>query len=139
MKDQIEKAKADFKINKLNPGYAAAFDLAGNGKIDVSNVISKAEDILGQKLSTFAPETAPATIKKLFLFQHKTPEAKPLGGGLVSSKVKTAAEAPAVAPSATLKDLDDVRHSLYVATLTDVRVPLQAPSTWLPYFTSSLC
>jgi hypothetical protein len=107
-----EKAKADFKINKLNPGYAAAFDLAGNGKIDVSNVISKAEDILGQKLSTFAPETAPATIKKLFLFQPKTPEAKPLGGGLVSSKVKTAAEAPAGPPAATLKDLDDVRKAI---------------------------
>jgi len=107
-----EAAKQKFKKETLEPGYNTAFDLAGKGKIDISNVITKAEDILGQKLSTFAPETAPATIKKLFLFQPKTPEAKPLGGGLVSSKVKTAAEAPAGPPSATLEDLDAVRKAI---------------------------
>ena len=107
-----EKAKQDFKNNVLTPGYNAAFDLAGNGKIDISNVVAKAEDILGQKLSTFAPETAPTTVRKLLSFQPKTPEAKPLGGGLISSKVKTAAEAPAGPPAATLKDLDDVRKAI---------------------------
>jgi hypothetical protein len=107
-----EKAKKDFKNNVLTPGYNAAFDLAGNGKIDISNVVTKAEDILGQKLSTFAPETAPTTVRKLLSFQPKTPEAKPLGGGLVSSKVKTAAETPAGPPTATLKDLDDVRKAI---------------------------
>ena len=96
----------------LRPGYENAFDLAGKGKIDLSNVLARAEDILGRKLSTFAPETAPDTVRKLLSFQPKAPEAKPLGGGLISSKVKTAAEAPAGPPSATLRELDDVRKAI---------------------------
>ena len=107
-----EKAKFDFKNTVLRPGYENAFDLAGNGKIDVSNVLAKAEDILGRKLSTFAPETAPNTVQKLSVFQPKAPEAKPLGGGLVSSKIKTAPAAPEGPPSATLKELDDVRKAI---------------------------
>jgi hypothetical protein len=107
-----EKAKFDFKNAVLRPGYENAFDLAGKGKIDLSNVLARAEDILGRKLSTFAPETAPDTVRKLLSFQPKAPEAKPLGGGLISSKVKTAAEAPAGPPSATLRELDDVRKAI---------------------------
>jgi hypothetical protein len=75
-------------------------------------VLAKAEDILGRKLSTFAPETAPDTVRKLLTFQPKAPEAKPLGGGLISSKIKTAAEAPAGPPAATLRELDDVRKAI---------------------------
>ena len=107
-----EKAKFDFKNTVLRPGYENAFDLAGNGKIDVSNVLAKAEEILGRKLSTFAPETAPNTVQKLSVFQPKAPEAKPLGGGLVSSKIKTAPAAPEGPPSATLRELDDVRKAI---------------------------
>jgi|LakMenEpi03Aug12_release.lakeMendotaPanAssembly.Ray.scaffolds.fasta_scaffold30562_4 hypothetical protein len=107
-----EKAKFDFKNTVLRPGYENAFDLAGKGKIDLSNVLTKAEDILGRKLSTFAPETAPDTVRKLLSFQPKAPEAKPLGGGLVSSKIKTAPPAPDVPPSATLRELDDVRKAI---------------------------
>jgi hypothetical protein len=107
-----EKAKFDFKNTVLRPGYENAFDLAGKGKIDLSNVLTKAEDILGRKLSTFAPETAPDTVRKLLSFQPKAPEAKPLGGGLISSKIKTAAEAPAGPPAATLRELDDVRKAI---------------------------
>jgi hypothetical protein len=107
-----EAAKKDFKDNTLKPGYAAAFTLAGDGKINISNVVTKAEEILGQKLSTFAPETAPTTVKKLLSFQPKVPEAKPLGGGLVSSKVKTAPAAPEGFAAATLEDLDGVRKAI---------------------------
>ena len=107
-----EAAKQKFKKETLEPGYAAAFDLAGNGKINISNVVTKAEEILGQKLSTFAPETAPSTVKKLLSFQPKVPEAKPLGGGLVSSKVKTAPAAPEGFASATLEELDGVRKAI---------------------------
>jgi hypothetical protein len=107
-----EAAKQKFKDDTLKPGYAAAFNLAGDGKINISNVVTKAEEILGQKLSTFAPETAPTTVKKLLSFQPKVPEAKPLGGGLVSSKVKTAPAAPEGFASATLEELDGVRKAI---------------------------
>lgn len=107
-----EAAKKQFKQDVLDPGYKGAFALAGDGKIDLTNVLTKAEDILGRKLSTFAPETAPDTVRKLLTFQAKAPDAKPLGGGLVSSKVKTAPAAPAGPPSATLEELDGVRAAI---------------------------
>jgi len=107
-----EQAKRTLRKDVLDPGYKGAFDLAGDGKIDLTNVLSKAEDILGRKLSTFAPETAPDTVRKLLAFQAKAPEAKPLGGGLVSSKVKTAPAAPAGPPVATLEELDGVRAAI---------------------------
>ena len=107
-----EQAKKDFRKDVLDPGYKSAFALAGDGKIDLTNVLTKAEDILGRKLSTFAPETAPDTVRKLLTFQAKAPEAKPLGGGLVSSKIKTAPAAPKGPPSATLEELDGVRAAI---------------------------
>ena len=107
-----EQAKKDFRKDVLDPGYKGAFALAGDGKIDLTNVLTKAEEILGRKLSTFAPETAPDTVRKLLAFQAKAPEAKPLGGGLVSSKVKTAPPAPKGPPVATLEELDGVRAAI---------------------------
>lgn len=107
-----EQAKKDFRKDVLDPGYKSAFALAGDGKIDLTNVLTKAENILGRKLSTFAPETAPDTVRKLLTFQAKAPEAKPLGGGLVSSKIKTAPAAPKGPPSATLEELDGVRAAI---------------------------
>ena len=107
-----EQAKKDFRKDVLDPGYKGAFALAGDGKIDLTNVLTKAEEILGRKLTTFAPETAPLTVRKLLTFQPATPVAKPLGGGLVSSKVKTAPAAPAGPPSATLEELDSVRAAI---------------------------
>jgi len=107
-----EAAKKQFRQNVLDPGYKGAFALAGEGKIDLTNVLTKAEDILGRKLSTFAPETAPDTVRKLLAFQAKAPEAKPLGGGLISSKVKTAPAVPAGPPVATLEELDGVRAAI---------------------------
>jgi hypothetical protein len=107
-----EAAKKQFRKDVLDPSYKGAFALAGEGKIDLTNVLTKAEDILGRKLSTFAPETAPDTVRKLLMFQAKAPEAKPLGGGLVSSKVKTAPAAPKGPPVATLEELDGVRAAI---------------------------
>jgi hypothetical protein len=99
------------KTNVTQPAYKAAFDAAGDAKIDVSKVVSEAERILDRKLSSFATETAPDTVRKLLSFAPAPPPAKPVGGGLISSKLKTPAP-PALPPQATLQDLDDVRKAI---------------------------
>ena len=56
----IDAAKAEqraVKSNVIRPAYDAAFDAAGNAKIDVSKVVSEAERILERKLSSFAATT----------------------------------------------------------------------------------
>jgi hypothetical protein len=110
----LEAAKAEknaVKTSVIEPAYTKAFDAAGSAKIDVADVITQAESILGRKLSDFAPGTAPATVRKLLSLQPATPAAQPVGTGLVSSKVKgpTPTAAP---PEVTLAQLDDVRKAI---------------------------
>ena len=106
-----EAEKQSVKKGVIEPAYKEAFAAAGDAKINVGNVIDEAESILGRKLSTFDPSTAPATVSKLLSLQPKTPEAAPLGKGLVASKIKQSApEAPA--PDVTLQQLDDVRKAI---------------------------
>ena len=115
------------KTNVTQPAYKAAFDAAGDAKIDVSKVVSEAERILDRKLSSFATETAPDTVRKLLSFVPAPPPAKPVGGGLISSKLKTPAP-PALPPQATLQDLDDVRKAINadIAAASTSNAPMAA-------------
>ena len=107
-------AKAEQTVVKkgvVEPAYKAAFAEAGDAAIDVSNVVSKAESILERKLSSFAPESAPDTVRKLLSFKPTEPAPQALGGGLVTSKMKTATP-EAGPPTATLQQLDDLRKAV---------------------------
>jgi hypothetical protein len=107
-------AKAEQKAVKegvIQPAYTAAFKEAGDAAIDVSNVVSKAESILERKLSSFAPESAPDTVRKLLSFKPTEPPAQALGKGEVSKNIKVAAP-EAGPPTATLQQLDDLRKAV---------------------------
>jgi hypothetical protein len=125
----IDAAKAEQQAvkNIIRPAYDAAFDAAGNSKIDVSKVIGEAERILDRKLSSFATETAPDTVRKLSSFMPPAPPAKPVGSGPISSKMKTPAP-PAAAPEATLQQLDDVRKAINadIAAASTSNAPMAA-------------
>ena len=99
------------KTNVMQPAYDKAFQEAGDAKIDMTQVINKAESILGRKLSTFDPSTAPETVRKLLTLQAKAEPAKAAGTGKISSRIKVA---PPAAPPAQvdLRDLDDIRKAI---------------------------
>jgi hypothetical protein len=99
------------KATVTEPAYNRAFAAAGDAKINVGNVIDEAESILGRKLSTFDPSTAPSTVTKLLSLQPAAPAAKPVGVGLIASRIK-APTPPAAAPEVTLAQLDDVRKAI---------------------------
>jgi hypothetical protein len=111
----LTAAKAEQKLVKtsvIEPAYTAAYKAAGDAKIDVSGVVKTAENILERKLSDFAPETAPNTVRKLLALKPKGDAAAPLGKGKVSSRItKPASEATAPA-EATLQQLDDIRKAI---------------------------
>ena len=111
----IDAAKAEqkaVKTNVIKPAYDAAFEAAGDAKIDVSKVVSEAERILDRKLSSFATETAPDTVRKLRGFIPTAPEAEAVSVGKAGFKVaKPPTPAPAT-PEATLLQLDDVRKAI---------------------------
>jgi hypothetical protein len=111
----LAAAKAEqqaVKKNVIEPAYAAAYKAAGNTKIDASGVVTAAENILERKLSDFAPETAPNTVRKLLALKPKGEPAAPLGKGKVSSKITKPASEPAGPAEATLEQLDDIRKAI---------------------------
>ena len=110
----LNAAKAEQQTAKATitePAYNRAFTAAGDAKINVTNVIDEAESILGRKLSTFDPSTAPSTVSKLLSLQPPAPVTKPIGAGLVASRIKTATPLRP-APEVTLAELDDVRKAI---------------------------
>ena len=111
----IDAAKAEQKAVKENivkPAYDAAFEAAGDAKIDVSKVVSEAERILDRKLASFATETAPDTVRKLRGFIPSVPEAEAVTVGKAGFKVAKTPTPPAATPEATLLQLDDVRKAI---------------------------
>jgi len=108
-----EAKREAMKKGVIEPAYAAAFKEAGDAKIDMSNVIAEAEVILGRKLSTFDPSTAPETVRKLLSLQPKAPPPVPIGKGEIAKKIMRAAP-PVPAPEVTLQQLDDIRKAVNV-------------------------
>lgn len=96
------------KTKVVQPAYKKAFDAAGDAKIDVTNVLSDAEKILGRKLSEFAPETAPNTVRALRSFEP----AKDKWAEIFGEPVSVPEGTPKPKPEATLQQLDDVRKAI---------------------------
>jgi hypothetical protein len=108
----IDTAKEEQKIVKrdvIQPAYTQAFNAAGNAKIDVSKVVSEAEKILERKLTDFAPETAPNTVRKLLDF---IPKEQPTGPVILGPKGQPLNKPEVLPAQATLKQLDDVRKAI---------------------------
>jgi hypothetical protein len=105
------KAEKD-KLQKgvITPAYESAFELAGKAKVDISDVVKKAEDILGQPLAQIDPRSAPQTARALMSFKKG-----PTPGEYVSlgENVGYTAEATAPkAPTANMRELDALRKDI---------------------------
>jgi hypothetical protein len=127
----IAAAKAEqqaIKTNVVQPAYDAAFEAAGNAKIDVSKVVSEAERILDRKLSEFATETAPDTVRKLRSFVPKVPEVEAVPIGKAGFKTAKPPTPPRATPEATLLQLDDVRKAINadIAAASTSNAPMAA-------------
>ena len=127
----IDAAKAEqqaVKTNIVQPAYDAAFEAAGNAKIDVSKVVNEAERILDRKLSSFATETAPDTVRKLRGFVPSVPEAEAMVVGKAGFKTAKTPTPPPATPEATLQQLDDVRKAINadIAAASTSNAPMAA-------------
>ena len=127
----IDAAKAEqqaVKSSVVQPAYKAAFDAAGDSKIDVSKVVSEAERILDRKLSEFATETAPDTVRKLRGFMPKVAEVEAVPIGKAGFKTAKPPTPPRATPEATLLQLDDVRKAINadIAAASTSNAPMAA-------------
>lgn len=108
--ERAGELKRQVKEGEIDPAYAAAFKEAGGAGVDVSNVIGSARTIINRPLSQLAPETAPETAAVLRRFQARGTPAQPAKYDAVG--MQTTPEVPAVPPTASLKELDDVRKAI---------------------------
>ena len=106
------KEREIVKKGVIEPAYQKAFTEAGDAKINVSSVVDQAESILGRKLSDFASETAPETVRKLLSFKPKPAPEVPVGKGKLSSKLVKTSDEVVLPPEATLQQLDDIRKAI---------------------------
>jgi len=107
LKDIANKEKAALKV-VVKKAYDDAFAIAPNAKVEIGNVIKKAEDILGQPLAEINVPDQPDIVKKLLKLKGKpTEEFVPLGerGGYT----QPGAPAPS---TATLEELDALRKAI---------------------------
>lgn len=103
-----EKERKNLKKTVVAPAYKAAFNEAGNAKINVDSVVSEAEKILDSKLSDFKPETAPNTVRLLNTFKP-APRIESVYSPAAMRSVETKIQPPA---EATLQQLDDLRKAI---------------------------
>jgi len=105
---EIAKAEKNAIKPRIKQAYDDAFAVAPDAKVDIENVIKKAEDILGQPLADINVPDQPDIVKKLLKLRGKpTEEFVPLGerGGYT----QPGANAPSVA---TLEELDALRKAI---------------------------
>lgn len=114
-----ERGKAlrqEVKQTVTAPAYRRAYAAAGDAAIDVSRPIAVAEEILGRKLSEFAPETAPSTVAALARMQARAQEAVaatgPKIGALGEAIGEGKAATAAIPPNASLQEIDDIRKAI---------------------------
>ena len=92
----------------ITQAYKDAFALAPTEKIDVGNVIKKAEEILGQPLSEINVVDQPDIVKKLLKLKPAAPKGEPVRGLRFEATPAPAAERAAV----TLEETDALRKAI---------------------------
>lgn len=108
----LAAAKAEQQTVKkglVEPAYTRAFKEAGDAKIDAGGIVSTAENILERKLTDFAPETAPNTVRKLLSLKPSAAETAPV---LLDAAGKPIKQIAPPRPEATLQQLDDIRKAI---------------------------
>lgn len=132
----IDAAKAERQAVKTavtGPAYDRAFAAAGQTKIDVANVVDKAEDILGRPLSSFDPSTAPTTVRKLAGID-------PLKGltleqlddirKAVNADVALAARSSDPAAAQTFRNMEQLHKTIDDAVKTSATLPDEAKTLY---------
>jgi hypothetical protein len=106
--DMAKTAKDKITTEVIRPAYATAFKAAGNNKIDISNVINKAEEILGQPLGDIKIPDMPDVAAKLAKLKPAAPKGEPVRG----LRFEATPAPAAVAATVTLEEADALRKAI---------------------------
>ena len=107
---QIRARKKELQTTEIEPAKQAAIQAAGPSRVDLTGVFQKAEDILGQPLTTLAPDTAPEITR---ILQRFAPAETP--SGLILLGDGSSYKGPPKSPMATLEDVDALGKAFNIA------------------------
>lgn len=108
IQSRAETLRNRMRAEEVQPAYKAAFEAAGNVKIDVTPLAAAAREVLGRPLTEFAPESAPSVARVLARLEA-TPIVETQIGPRGRPRRVVTGEAP---PSMTLQDIDDLRKAI---------------------------
>lgn len=98
------------RANVVEPAYEAAYNAAGDGRINISAPVRRAQEIMGRTLSTMDASTVPEPIRRLLSYETGPRPGEYIelipGAGYTGPP-----RAPAV-PEVSLRDLGDIRQAL---------------------------
>ena len=126
LQDRARTMKVEQRAKEITPAYEAAFKEAGDTQVGIEGVISKAEEITGQPLSTYAAESAPFdTIRKLAMLRPKAgvdgAAAEPVTMNLreldqlrkaINSDMAKAKNSPELLSPTQMKNLGDLHRAI---------------------------
>jgi len=104
-----ETMRGKMKTEEVTPRMEKPLEMAGNQPVNVQNIVAKAEEILGQPLSSFDPSTAPQTVRILSRLQGQQAP-----GTFVQLGERGGYSVPGARldPTSTLRTLDDMRKAI---------------------------
>jgi len=105
--ERAQDIRQGVRQKTIQPLFADAFAKAADAPLDLSKVVSDAETILGRKLSDFAPDSAPRTVRALAALRPAPETTIIRQPGMPPIPKTTQAE-----PTATLQQLDDIRKAI---------------------------
>lgn len=110
---RAQQLSENLRATEVRPAYTRAQQAAGNTQINIDAVVAEAERVLGRPLSAFAPDTAPAIVRRIRALQPA--QAAPETGPQLLDQFGQPIPRPAAPPestTATLADLDDLRKAI---------------------------
>ena len=111
----VTRLQDDLKTTVIKPAYKEAENAAGDARVDISNVVRKAEEVLRQPLSSFDPSTAPPLVRRILALRDAVEETPAILGP--DGRPLAPSAPPQITASATLPELDDLRKAIN-ATMT---------------------
>ena len=97
----------------ITAAYEKAFDASGDSRVDISSVISKAEEILGTKLAQIKPDSAPQTVAAIQRLVKSSGDKTKEELEYLSSRLGGTIENPQVGRAqVTLRDIDSIRKAI---------------------------
>lgn len=110
IQDRAGTLARETRANVVDPAYEAAYKEAGEGRINITAPVKRAQEIMGRTLSTMDASTVPEPIRKLLSFENPPRPGEFIE--LAPNAGYTGPARPPAPPEVSLRELGEIRQAL---------------------------